>query len=83
MSSSENLLSVKLSTQIAQHKNCLIHYGHIWYCFNSFTNGLSRNDRYDDLRVCLGEGLLQKLKEQRIFMVSSKVDMNAVSIPGP
>ena len=33
---------------------------------------LCRNDRYDDLRVCLGEGLLQKLKEQRIFMVSIK-----------
>lgn len=29
-----------------------------------------RNDRYDDLRACLGEGLLQKLREQRIFMVS-------------
>ena len=34
------------------------------------TTVVHRNDRYDDFRVCLGEGLLQKLREQQIFMVS-------------
>ncbi|XP_065909784.1 ubiquitin-like modifier-activating enzyme 6 [Dysidea avara] len=29
----------------------------------------ARNDRYDDLRVCLGEELLQQLRQQQLFMV--------------
>ena len=30
-----------------------------------------RNDRYDDLRACLGEGLLQELQQQHLFMVGT------------
>ena len=40
----------------------------MYMCGNAMV--VHRNDRYDDLRICLGEGLLQKLREQQIFMVS-------------
>jgi len=43
---------------------CVVYCFHAIHCFY-------RNDRYDDLRACLGEGLLQQLQQQQLFMVGT------------
>ena len=34
---------------------------------------LIRGDRYDAVRICLGEGLLQKMADCKLFMVNPKL----------
>jgi len=44
---------------------------HMLYVVSCDTLYFCRNDRYDDLRACLGEGLLQQLQQQQLFMVGA------------